>query len=65
MDEEKLNFEVIHNVISDKHVKGSVKYAYNPERVQSPIPNLIVYDIGTYYIIKCGAYVDCINKKFL
>ena len=36
IEELKLNFKVIDNVISDKHVKSFVKYEYKPKKVQSP-----------------------------
>ena len=42
------NFKVVDNVISDKHVKSFVKYAYEPEKVQSQLTNMIVYDIETF-----------------
>ena len=31
----KVNFKVVDNVISDKHVKSYIKYEYKPKKVQS------------------------------
>ena len=44
-NELKPNFKVVDNVISDKHVKGFIKYEYNPKRVKSPLTKIVVYDL--------------------
>ena len=43
-NELKPNFKVVDSVISDKHVKGFIKYEYNPKKVKSPLTNIVVYD---------------------
>ena len=47
-EELKPNFKSVDNVISDKHVKSFVMF-YNPEKVQSPLTYIIVYDFETFY----------------
>ena len=47
-DELKPNFKVVDDVISDKHVKRSFTYEYKPENFQSPLTNVIVYDLETF-----------------
>ena len=44
----KLNFNVVDNVTSDKHVKSFIKYQYKLKKVQSQLTNMIVYDIETF-----------------
>ena len=58
----KDNFRVVDNVISDKHVKIYIKYEYKPEKVQSQLTNMIVYDIETFSTIKCVPYANCIYR---
>ena len=48
----KDNFKVVDNVISDKHVKGFIKYEYNPKKVKSPLTNIVVYDLETFIKIR-------------
>ena len=48
----KDNFKVVDNVLSDKHIKSYIKYEYKPEKVQSQLTNMIVYDIETFSTIK-------------
>ena len=38
------NFEIIDNVICNKHVKSFIKYEYKPKKVQSQLTNMVVYD---------------------
>ena len=59
-DELKLNFKVVDNVISDKHVKSFNKNEYKPKNVQSQLTNMIVYDIETFIAINCVPYSSCI-----
>ena len=61
-DELKPNFKVVDNVISDKHVKGFIKYEYTSREAQSPLTNIVIYDIDTFNTIKCFPYANCINK---
>ena len=58
----KYNFRVVDNVISDKHVKSYIKYEYKPEKVQSQLTNMVVYDIETFSTIKCVPYAICIYR---
>ena len=58
----KDNFEVVDNVISDKHVKSYIKYEYKPKKVQSQLTNVVVYDIETFNTIKCVPYANCIYR---
>ena len=61
-DELKPKFKVVDNVISDKHVKSFVKYEYKPEKVQSPLTNIVVYDLETLNKIRAALYCSCIYK---
>ena len=61
-NELKPNFKVIDNVMSDKHVKSSINYEYNPKKVKSPLTNIVVYDLGTFNKIKAVPYCSCIYK---
>ena len=58
----KDNFKVVDNVISDKHVKGFIKYEYNPKKVKSPLTNIVVYDLETFNKIRAVPYCSCIYK---
>ena len=58
----KDNFKVVDNVISDKHVKGFIKYEYNPKKVKSPLTNIVVYDLETFNKIRAIPYCSCIYK---
>ena len=61
-NELKPNFKVVDNVISDKHVKGFIKYEYNPKKVKSPLTNIVVYDLETFNKIRVVPYCGCIYK---
>ena len=61
-NELKPNFKVVDNVISDKHVKGFIKYEYNPKKVKSPLTNIVVYDLETFNKIRVVPYCSCIYK---
>ena len=58
-DEIKPNFKVIDNVISDKHVESFIECEYKPNKVQSHLTNMIVYDMNTFNTIKCVPYSNC------
>ena len=55
-----INFEAVENVISDKHVKLFVIYEYVPQEVQSPLTNIIVYDLEPYIKDRTVACCSCI-----
>ena len=61
-NELKPNFKVVDNVISDKHVKGFIKYEYNPKKVKSPLTNIVIYDLETLNKIRAFPYCNCIYK---
>ena len=61
-NELKPNFKVVDNVISDRHVKGFIKYEYNPKKVKSPLTNIIVYDLETFNKNRAVPYCSCIYK---
>ena len=56
----KPNFKVVDNGISDRHVKGCIKYEYNPKKVKSPLTNIVIYDLETFNKIKAVPYCSCI-----
>ena len=58
----KLNFKFVDIVLSDKHVKRFVKYEYDPKKVQSPLTNILAYDLGTYNKDRAIPYCTCIYK---
>ena len=58
----KPNFKVVDSVISDKHVKGFIKYEYNPKKVKSPLTNVVVYHLETFNKIRVVPYCSCIYK---
>ena len=58
----KPNFKVADSVISDKHVKGFIKYEYNPKKVKSPLTNIVVYDLETFNKNRAVPYCSCIYK---
>ena len=55
-------FKVIDNAISDKHVKTYIKYGYKPRKDQSPITNIVVYDLETFNNIRGFPYCCCMYK---
>ena len=61
-NELKLNFKVVNNVVSDKHVKGFIKYEDNPKKVKSPLTNIVVYYLETFNKIRVVPYCSCIYK---
>ena len=61
-DELKPNFKVVHNVKSDKHVKCFIKYEYKPLESQSPLTNIVVYDLENFKKIRAVLFCSCIYK---
>ena len=59
-NELKLNFKVFVKVLSVKHVKSFIKYEYKPEKVQSPLTNMVVYNIATSNTNRAVRYANCI-----
>ena len=49
-------------LISKKHIKSFIKKEYNPKKVQSPLTNIIVYDLETYDKDRTVRYCSCIYK---
>ena len=58
----KPNFKVVDNVISDKHVESFIKYEYNPKKVNSPLTNIVVYDLETFNKNRAVPFCSCIYK---
>ena len=58
----KPNFKVVGNVISDEHVESFIKYDYKPKKVQSPLTNIVVYDLKTFIKVRIVLYCSCIYK---
>ena len=58
-----MNFKVIDNVLSDKHVKNFIKHDYKPRRVQSSFTNIDVYNLETYNKDRAVPYYSCIQKQ--
>ena len=48
IEELKVNFKVVDDVICDKHGKTSIKYEYRPEKVDIQLTNMNYYDIETF-----------------
>ena len=61
-NELKPNFKIVDNVISDKHNKGFIKYEYNPKKVNSPLTNIVIYDLENFNKIRVVPYCSCICK---
>ena len=61
-NELKPNFKVVDNVISDKHVKGFIKYEYDLKIVKSPLTNIVVFDLETFNKNRAVPYCSCIYK---
>ena len=57
-----LNFKVVDNVLSDKHVKSSIKYEYKPKKVQSQLFNMIVHELATFNTDRAIPYANCIYR---
>ena len=59
----KPNFKVVDNVISGKHGKSFIKYEYKPKKLQSPLTNIVVYDLETVpNKIKAVPSFNCLYK---
>ena len=56
----KDNFEVVDNVLSDKHVKSFINYDYKPKKFKYPLTNIVVYDLETFNKIRAIPYCSCI-----
>ena len=61
-NELKPNFKGVDYFISDKHVKRFNKYEYKPKKVQSPLTNIVVYNLETFNKIRAVPHCKCINK---
>ena len=61
-NELKPNFKIVDNVVSDKHVKGFIKYECNPKKVKSPLTNTVVYDLETFNKNRAVPYCRCIYR---
>ena len=46
----------------DKHVESFIKYEYKLEKIQSPLTNIVVYDLETFNKIRAVPYCSCIYK---
>ena len=65
IEDVKLNFKVVDNVISDKHVTSFITYENKPKTVQSQLTNMIVYDIetlNTERVIPCAICIYRLKK---
>ena len=58
----KQNSKVVDNILSDQHVKIHIKYEYKPEKVQTPLNNIIVYDLETFNKIRAVPHCSWIYK---
>ena len=59
IEELKLNFKIVDNVIADNHVINFIKYEYKPKKVQSPLTKTFVYDLETYNKDRAVPYCSC------
>ena len=57
-----LNFGVVDNVISDKHVKSFNKKEYKPKTAQSQLTNIVFYDFETFNTDRAVPYAKCIYR---
>ena len=62
LKELKLNFQIVDNVIFDKHVKSCIKHEYKPKKVQSQVTKKIVYGLETFNIDRAIPYANGIWK---
>ena len=62
MKELKDNFKLVENVISGKHVKSFIRYEDKPKKVQSPLTNIVVYDLETFKKTRAVLFCSCIYK---
>ena len=61
-DELKPNFEVVHNVISDKHAKSYNKYESKPKEVHSRLTTVIVHDLETFNTDEAVPYANYLYR---
>ena len=61
-DEFEPNFKVVDNVISDKHGKSFVQNECKPEKVQSQLTNMIVYEIENFNTDKAVPFANYIYR---
>ena len=59
-NELKPNTKLVDDVISDKHVKGFIKYDHKPKKVKSPLTNIVVYDLETFNKFRAVPYCSYI-----
>ena len=62
IEELKINFKVVDNVTSGKHVESFIKYEYKPKKIQSQLTTMIVLYIETFNTDRAVPYVNCIYK---
>ena len=58
-------FKVVDNGKSDEHGKSFIKYEYKPEKIQSPLTNLVVFDLETFnksQAVPCASGKYSLNK---
>ena len=58
----KQNSRIVDNVLYDKHVKSYVKHEYKPIKVQSPLTNVVLFDVETFNKSRAVPCSSCINK---
>ena len=63
IQEVKENFKIFDNVVSDKHNKFFVKYEHKTKKAQSPLMNIIVYDLETFINLTVIPHCSCIYKQ--
>ena len=56
----KPNFKVLDNVVSDKFVKGFNRYKNKPQKVQSPLTSIFVYDLENFNKDRAVLYASCL-----
>ena len=59
VEEIKINFKVVDNVISDKHVKSFFKYEYKLKKVQSSLTKMNIYVFETYNNDRAVTFCIC------
>ena len=47
-EELKLNLKDVIIVISDKHDESFVRYEFGPQKFQSPLTNIVVYNLESF-----------------
>ena len=62
VQENKDNFNIVDNFITEETVKSDFEYIYKPKKIESHLTTFFVYDLGTHNMDRARPYVFCFYR---